>query len=93
MDFVDVFLTQIADPFRIGLIVALVVTAARTSAAVGTLVPLALGVLFVAILIPTALGGDDTLSQIAVGLVTNAVLLGVALAAKATIERLMPPKR
>lgn len=95
MDFSDIFLTQIVDPFRIGLIVMLLITAARTSATVGTLVPLALGVVFVAVLIPTALSSSDgdMVSQIAVGLVTNAVILGVALAAKAVFAGLMRPKQ
>ena len=93
MGFVDIFLDQIVDPFRIGLIIMMLVTAARTSAAVGTVVPLALGVVFVAVLIPTALDADgNVVRQIAVGLVTNAILLGAALAAKAAFSAVTRPK-
>ena len=94
MGFVDIFLDQIVDPFRIGLIIMMLVTSARTSAAVGTVVPLVLGVVFVAVLIPTALDADDgnVVSEIAVGLVTNAVLLGLALAVKAAFSSVTRPK-
>ena len=45
--------SQLMDPFRIGLIVALVYTMFRTRAATGTAVPLALGVVFVAVILPS----------------------------------------
>jgi hypothetical protein len=94
MGFADIFLAQIIDPFRIALVIMLVLTAARTSATVGSLIPLALGVVFVAVLIPVALGGDhgERTLPIAVGLVSNAVILSVVLAAKAALGRLTRPK-
>lgn len=86
----EIFLAQIADPFRIGLIVMLVVTAARTSGTVGSAAPLALGVAFVAVLIPTAMGdGVDTLTGILIGLISNMLILAVALGAKAAFGRWM----
>jgi hypothetical protein len=94
MEVLDIFLAQITDPFRIGLVIVLVMTAARTSSTVGTWIPLALGVVFVAVLIPTALQSesDDKARQIAIGLASNAAMLGVALAAKAVFEALARPK-
>ena len=94
MDFTGIFMAQLTDPFRIGLVIMLLVTAARTAGTVGNLAPLALGVVFVAVLIPMAFAkeGDDMVTSIAVGLVTNVVLLGVALAAKAAFSRLARPK-
>ena len=59
MGFDDILLAQLLDPFRIGLIVVLVITAARTSATVGNWAPLALGVVFVAVLIPMTLGSGE----------------------------------
>ena len=84
MGFDDILLAQLLDPFRIGLIVVLVITAARTSATVGNWVPLALGVVFVAVLIPMTLGsgGEQQAAQIALGLVSNAIILAIVLAAK-----------
>jgi hypothetical protein len=46
----DLVLSQLGDLFRIGLIVALVVTMRRTAAVTGRVVPLALGVVFVAVM-------------------------------------------
>lgn len=95
MDIVSLFLSQLADPFRIGLIVMLMLTAARTQATAGAYVPLALGVVFVAVLIPTTLTADqgDKPLQIAVGLVSNAILLGAALGVRHLIGRFGPPRR
>ena len=83
MSLFDLFLSQIADPFRIGLIIALVATTLRTAAVTGRALPLAAGVLFVAVLIPTTLTSqapDPMFLQVGVGVVANAVLLAVAMA-------------
>ena len=94
MDVTDILVAQLTEPFRIGLLVMLLVTAARTTQTVGTIVPLVLGVIFVAVLIPTSLGNDDgmTGTRIATGLVANTVILLVMLAAKAFFDRVVRPK-
>jgi hypothetical protein len=92
MDVVDIFLAQLADPFRIGLVVMLLITAARTEASVGMIVPLALGTVFVAILIPVTFGEGDMAGQIAVGLATNAIILAAAIAIRLVFAGVPRPK-
>lgn len=85
MPLTDLFLSQLADPFRIGLLVALIYTMQRTRAATGIWLPLAAGALFVAVIIPvTAQGGGLPVplwQAVAVGVAANAVLIAVLLAA------------
>lgn len=91
MDLSNLILSQLADPFRIGLMVALVITMLRTQSTTGVWVPLAAGVVFVAVIIPSTIltGLTQPLWQIvAVGAVSNAVLLAVILAAWAVYRRL-----
>ncbi len=52
----DLVSAALADPFRVVLLVGLVITQRRTQALTGTLVPLAAGMLFVAVIIPLTLG-------------------------------------
>ncbi|WP_275786681.1 hypothetical protein [Pararhizobium gei] len=79
--------SQLMDPFRIGLILFLFLTALRTRAATGLAMPLALGVVFVAVLLPLTTGANAVtdnaarLSLIAFGVVSNAIILGCFLAA------------
>jgi hypothetical protein len=82
--------SQLIDPFRIGLIVALVITMYRTRAATGTALPLALGVVFVAVIIPSTQGtGTASLTDAVVaGLVSNLVILGIVLALAVLVRRL-----
>lgn len=90
MSLTDLFLSQIIDPFRIALLIGLVITMQRTRAVTGTLLPLAAGIAFVAIIIPTSLTqglGVPILTQIGVGVVTNAVILGVVLAVREALVR------
>ena len=91
MQFVEIFLSQLTDPFRIGLLIVLVITAINTSAQTGFFLPLLLGAIFVAILIPTAMSDEarNTYSLIAVGFVSNAVILGIVLGARMIAARLM----
>jgi hypothetical protein len=91
MSLVDIFLAQLTEPFRVGLLIMLVVTAVRTAHSVGTIVPIALGLVFVAVMIPFSLGpeGAPKSAQIGVGLVSNAVILLVILAGKALYTRYM----
>ena len=51
MTLTDLFLAQLADPFRIGLLIALIATTQRTVAATGKVIPLLAGIVFVAVLI------------------------------------------
>jgi len=90
MQFVEIFLSQMTDPFRIGLLVVLVLTTIRTAAQTGNVLPLIAGAIFVAILIPTAMSdeGSNKFALIAVGLVSNAVILGVIVAVRMIAARL-----
>lgn len=90
MTLTDLFLTQISDPFRIGLLIALLITTARTAATTGKVIPLLAGALFVAVLIPSTLApvpGTSLQFAIAVGLASNAVILAVLLAGYALVQR------
>jgi hypothetical protein len=90
MTYLDILLSQLVEPFRIGLLVMLVVTAARTAHTVGTLVPLLFGIVFVAALIPLSISerGDMTTTLIAIGLVSNTMILLVVLSVKVAFARL-----
>lgn len=76
----ELFLSQLTDPFRIGLLVVLFATMLRTQAGTGTLMPLAAGAVFVAALIPMTTGaaaGPDLYTTIGSGIVVDVVLLAV----------------
>lgn len=66
---------QLTDPFRIGLLIALFVTMLRTRAASGTLLPLAAGIVFVAVIVPSTMGGGFVLQTVLAGIVSNAVIV------------------
>lgn len=89
MTLFEVLLAQLTDPFRIGLLIALMLTAANTAQTVGRTVPLLLGLAFVAVLIPTAFVKDQPgiVTAIAVGLVSNAIILGVLLLAQQALSK------
>lgn len=89
----DLLVSQLSDPFRIGLILALFVTMLRTRANTGLWAPLALGAVFVAVVIPVtgvapALAGVPLVQAVAVGLVANVILLAVILAGWSLWQRL-----
>ena len=91
MTLTDLLITQLTDPFRIGLIIALAVTAARTQAVTGRVLPLLAGLAFVAIIIPTTMqtgNADPVWRLVAVGFVVNAALLAIVLAAWSLVRRL-----
>lgn len=91
MSFMDMLTAQLMDPFRIGLLIALVFTAANTASATGTYIPLLFGAVFVAILIPTTLAAastPDKTSAIAIGLLSNAIILAIILGARELYRRL-----
>jgi hypothetical protein len=87
---IDLVISQLTDPFRIGLIVALVVTMFRTQAATGQVVPLALGVVFVAVILPSTNPPTDVAltNAIGAGLVSNVIILAIVLALAVLFRRL-----
>lgn len=82
----ETLVSQLTDPFRIGLIFFMFLTALRTREAVGLVIPLVLGVVFVAVLLPMTTGANSALVRespwwaIGFGLVANAIILGVIFA-------------
>jgi hypothetical protein len=78
---IELVLSQLSDVFRIGLIIALVVTMFRTSAVTGRVLPLIAGVVFVAVIVPTTLSGNtENLNQaIVAGLISNLIILALVL--------------
>lgn len=91
MPYLDIYLAQLIDPFRIGLLIALVLTAANTAQTLNRWIPIALGIVFVAVLIPLSIGADsavDTPTAVLVGLASNATILAILLGAKALYSRL-----
>lgn len=78
----QLLLSQLTDPFRIVLLIGLVYTMLRTRPVTGTLVPLASGIAFVAVIIPVTLTtgmAEPMWRQIAAGLLSNSVILGILL--------------
>lgn len=86
----DLVLLQLTDPFRIGLIIALVVTMLRTAAVTGHALPLALGVLFVAVILPTTMpsGGASFGDAVLAGLISNLIIVGPVLVIAFLVVRL-----
>jgi hypothetical protein len=86
----DLIQSQLLDPLRIGLILGLVFTMYRTAAVTGRAMPLALGVIFVAVILPlTNPKPPVTLTDaVLAGLVSNLVILAIVLALAALLRRL-----
>lgn len=87
----DILQAQMTDIFRAGLIVALIYMMLRTREVTGTVVPLAAGILFVAIIVPMSSASPAVAPlwmQIAVGLVSNTVMVAIGLAVWALVVRL-----
>ena len=90
MSLSNLLLSQLADPFRIGLLLALFVTMLRTRAASGTIVPRAAGAVLVAGILPVS--AQSTLAAplatlVGVGIVANAALLAIMLGAWTLYQR------
>lgn len=87
MDLWATLLSQLVDPFRIGITVALMLTMFRTRSQTGTLLPLAAGTAFIAVLIPTTLTNaqGNIPVQVAVGMVSGAILMAAALLVRALV--------
>ncbi|MDW6021314.1 hypothetical protein SAZ10_05985 [Mesorhizobium sp. BAC0120] len=92
MEVAHIIVGQLADPFRMGLLIALLFMAARPSGGGHhRWLPIALGLVFVAVLIPTAMASnaaDPVSAQIGVGLLSNGIIVGIMLFAEAVFERL-----
>jgi hypothetical protein len=89
----DILISQLTDPFRLGLIVALVLTMLRTEVVTGRWIPLGLGVLFVAAILPMTTGRASEVSlaaAISLGVAANVVLLGLVLAIRHLVLRILP---
>ncbi len=91
MPLAQMLLDALLDPFRIALIIGLVYTMQRTRAQSGVIIPLAAGVVFVAVILPTTRGtlgeGSAMVGQLGVGLVANILLLAVVLAVWEAVRR------
>ena len=86
----DLLLSQLSDPFRIGLLIALFITMLRTRTASGIWLPLAAGVVFVAVILPTTMQNTlaAPLSQvIGVGVLANVVIVALIMAAWEVYQR------
>ena len=79
----ELLIAQATDPFRVGLLVALIATMLRTQAATGTLLPLAAGVVFVAAIIPLTAPSSHApfWMQVATGIAVNAAYVALGLGA------------
>jgi hypothetical protein len=89
MNLTDLLLSQLTDVFRIGLVIALVVTALRNAAVTGMAIPLAAGILFIAVIIPATLpNAEPMLRAVGVGIVANLILTGIAVAGWQVFRRL-----
>lgn len=85
-------IAQLSDPFRIALSVGLVLTMLRTEGVSGRWLPLAAGVVFIAVLIPMTMQareGADRMVAIGAGLVSTSLMVGVVMALRALVLRTM----
>jgi heme A synthase len=87
---IELIQNQLSDVLRIGLIAGLVITMLRTEAVTGRLMPLALGVVFVAVVLPVTNPKPEVPLQDAVlaGVVSNLVILAIVLAVAMLVQRL-----
>ena len=86
----DLVLLQLTDLFRIGLIIGLVYTMHRTAAVTGRVLPLVLGVVFVAVMLPATMPSASVslTDAILAGLVSNTIILLPVLGVAAFITRM-----
>lgn len=90
MPLTDLLIAQLTDVFRIGLVIGLLATAYRTRANTGLVMPLVLGVVFIALMIPMTLAqnaAEPLWRLAAVGVVANLILLGLAGLAWSLVRR------
>ena len=86
---IDLVLLQLTDLFRIALIIGLVYTMHRTAAVTGYVLPLVMGVVFVAVLLPATQPSASVIftDAILAGLVSNTIILLPVLVVSAFITR------
>ena len=86
---VDIFITQIGDPLRVVLLAAVIALQPRLEGRLGKIPTLAAGLVLVALLIPLLLPNGNVwfLVAAAIGLVTNAILMGLLLGIWALVRR------
>ena len=83
--------SQLTDVFRIGLIIAMIVTAMRTKAVMGLTIPLLAGVVFVAVIIPSTMQVGSSvplLVNVGVGIIANLIIVGICLGVWEAFRRL-----
>jgi hypothetical protein len=87
---IDLVYSQLTDVFRIGLIVALVVTMLRTAPVTGRVLPLVAGVVFVAVMLATTMPSPAaSLSHaIVAGVFSNSIILVLVLGVSRLVARL-----
>lgn len=92
MPSIELLVSQSLDPFRIGLLLVLVLTASSTAGNLRPAIPLVLGIVFVAVLIPLTMqqhdSGVDRFAAVVGGLIVNSVVVGFVVAANAVRKRL-----
>ncbi len=94
MAWTELLISQLTDIFRIGLVIGLLYTAFRTRDNTGLVVPLLLGVVFIAMIIPMTMPGavgEPLWRQALSGVVANLILLGIVLAIWTAILRSRQP--
>jgi hypothetical protein len=89
MDLSQIFLTQLIDPFRIALAIGLVITMMRTRAQTGTWLPLAAGIVFVAIILPTtrSVARADLAAHVGLGLFSTGLIVALCALLAHLVER------
>ena len=85
----DLVLSQLTDIFRIGLIIGLVFTMHKTAAVTGRILPLVLGVVFLAVMLPATMPNASAsfTDAILAGLVSNTIILAPVLVVAWLISR------
>ncbi len=86
---IDLVLSQLTDVFRIGLIIGLVFTMRKTAAVTGRVLPLVLGVAFLAVMLPATMphASASFIDAILAGLVSNTIILAPVLFANWLVSR------
>jgi hypothetical protein len=81
-DFTTTLISQLMDPFRIGLLVAMLFTTIRNAATTGWVIPLVAGIAFVAYIIAMTfpVANQTLMFTAGVGIVSNAVITCVLFA-------------
>ncbi|ETD80974.1 hypothetical protein ACTTAF_17035 [Rhodobacter capsulatus] len=89
MGLVDIFITQIGDPLRVILLAGVIALQPRLEGRLGRIPTLAAGLVLVALVIPLLFPNGNVwfLVAAAIGLVTNAIQMGVLLGIWTLVRR------